>query len=69
MGSHQRVLSLSLGGWKLLLDMSIKALWRAQGQESRVSRALGVRQGAGIQLTSWGEGGIEGAATLPAQWR
>lgn len=23
---HQRVLSLSLGGWKLLFDMSIKAL-------------------------------------------
>lgn len=27
-GSHQRLLSLSLGGWKLLLDMSIKALWK-----------------------------------------
>lgn len=25
---HQRVLSLSLGGWKLLFDMSIKALGR-----------------------------------------
>lgn len=23
---HQRVLSLNLGGWKLLFDMSIKAL-------------------------------------------
>lgn len=42
-GPHQRVLSLSLGGWKLLLDMSIKALWKSKGQEMRVNRALGVR--------------------------
>lgn len=31
-GPYQRVLSLSLGGWKLLFDMSIRALWRARGQ-------------------------------------
>lgn len=68
-GAHQRVLSLSLGGWKLLLDMSIKALWRAQGQGSRVSRTLGVRRGASVQLTSWGAGGTEGAAARPARWQ
>lgn len=67
-GPHQRVLSLSLGGWKLLLDMSIKALRTAEGQELRVNRTPGVRQGASVQLTSWGAGGREGAAARPAQW-
>lgn len=32
-------------------------------------RALGVRRGASIQLTSWGAGGREGAAARPARWR
>lgn len=65
---HQRVLSLSLGGWKLLFDMSIKALGRMQTHGSKVSRGS-VRQGACAKLTSWGAGGTAVAVARPAQWQ
>lgn len=41
----------------------------AQGQESRVSRAFGVRQRASVRPTSWGAGGIKGAAARQARWQ
>lgn len=41
----------------------------AQGQESRVSKAFGVRQRASVRPTSWGAGGIKGAAARQARWQ